>query len=151
MRRILCPVLGLLFGCALAQAQHLVFTMRTFPTCPVVISSIESSSDYGFQSLHLLDDSNKVITSMRLSVAIALEPEEEVVDGGTVYVNLKPGDRKSVDVFLGQIRSLTEKAKELHLAVARAIVFVETVDFADGTRWDPRVQVVDVPTQPLRK
>ena len=147
MRRILSSVLSVVIGCALAQAQHLVFTMRTFPTCPVVISSIESSPEYGFQSLHLLDDSNKAIASIRLSVAIARDPDEEVVDGGTIYVNLKPGDRKSIDVFLGQIRSLTEKAKELHLTVARAIVYVETVDFADGTRWDPRVQIPDVPSK----
>lgn len=151
MRVFRCLVLLILAGSTLAQAQHLVFTMRTFPTCPVVISSIQSSPEYGFHSLHLLDDSNKAIVSMRLSVAIALNPDEEVVDGGTVYVSLKPGDRKNVDVFLGEMRSLTEKAKQLHLTVARAIVYVETVDFADGTRWDPRVQVPDVPARPLQK
>lgn len=150
MRRFLCPALGLLFGCTLVQAQHLVFTMRTFPTCPVLISSIESSPEYGFQSLSVLDDSGQGIASIRLSVVLTLGSDEQVVDGGTVYVNLQPGDHKDIDVFLGQRRSLTERAKELHLTVARAIVYVETVDFADGTRWDPRVQVVGVPSVPLK-
>lgn len=147
MRRFLYSLLSVLFVCTLAEAQHLVFTMRTFPTCPVVISSIESSPDYGFQSLSVLDDSGKGIASMRLSVVLILGPDEQVVDGGTVYVNLQPGDHKDVGVFLGQRRSLTEKAKELHLTVARAIVYVETVDFSDGTRWDPRVQIVGVPSK----
>ena len=151
MRRFLCPLLGVLFGCTLAQAQHLVFTMRTFPTCPVLISSIESSPEYGFQSLSVLDDSGKGIASIRLSVVLTLGSDEQVVDGGTVYVNLQPGDHKDIDVFLGQRRSLMQAAQELHLSVARAIVFVESVDFADGTRWDPGAPAVDLPAWPLRQ
>ncbi|MBZ5576914.1 MAG: hypothetical protein LAP40_10180 [Acidobacteriia bacterium] len=152
MPRFLGTALALLFGCALAHAQHVVFTMRTHPTCPVLIASLVQSKDFGFQAVTLLDDSPKAIDSMMLTVVLTVGSREEVVDGGRVFAMLAPGDRKSVDVFLGRIQALQQRVQELRLAEARAIIYVDSVDFSDGTRWDGREPVVgpggDVP---LRK
>lgn len=145
MQRFLGTVLGLWFGCALAHGQHVVFTMRTHPTCPIVISSVTQSKEFGFQAVMVTADSAKPIESMNLTVVLATGEREEVVDGGHIFAKLNPGERKSVDVFLGRIRALTQRAKELRQQTARAIVFVESVEFSDGTRWDARETVVDVP------
>ena len=145
------PVLGILLGSVLAHGQHLVFTMVTPASSPVMISAVESSRDYGFQSLTLVNDSNKTVESIVFRVVLARlqsRHEPEVIDGGHVYAKLEPGDRKSVGVFLGRMQALTQRAKELKLEVARAIVTVEAVDFSDGSQWtgDPPAQ--DIPVNP---
>ena len=150
MRRGLAAVLGLLCGSALAQAQHLVFTMRTHPNCPVVISSVASSRDFGFQTLSLLGDSDKEIESIYLTVVLTTDSQEEVVDGGRVFARLGPGERKTVDAFLGRMQALTARAKELKLPAARAIVFADSVEFTDGTRWDGREPLVEPRPEPAR-
>jgi len=150
MRRLASAFLLLLSFGALAQAQRLVFTMRTHPTCPVWITSTSQSKDYGFQTLTFASDSGKVIASVNLSVVLVNGEQEEVVDGNRIYVGLESGERKEANVFLGRMPALTQRAKELKLDVGRAIVFVDSVDFADGTRWDPHVQVVDIPVAPVK-
>ena len=67
-----------------------------------------------------------------------------------MFAKLAPGERKSVDTFLGQIRALTERAHELRQTEARAIVYVESVEFSDGTRWVGTEPVVDIPVQPTQ-
>ena len=68
MRRSLRAILGLVSGCVMAYAQHIVFTMRTHPSCPVVITSVWPSKEFGFEQVTLLDDSGKPIDSMELRV-----------------------------------------------------------------------------------
>ncbi len=137
-------VLGLVLISMPAFGQRLIFTMVTPATSPVVISSVASSHDFGFQALTLLNDSEKSIESIRFRVTMS----DEIVDGGHVFAKLEPGERKSVDVFFGRMQALTQKARELKLEIARAIVTVEAVDFSDGSQWsgDPAAQ--DVPTRP---
>src|SRR6516225_2002422 len=150
MRRSLGAILALVSSCVMAHAQHIVFTMRTHPSCPVVITSVSPSKEFAFEQVTLLDDSGKPIDSMELRVVLATDSREEVVDGGRVFAKLAPGERKSVDIFLGQIRALTERAKELRQTEARAIVYVESVEFSDGTRWDGTEPVVEIPIQPTQ-
>jgi hypothetical protein len=138
MRRVVSAFLLLISFGALAEAQRLVFTMRTHPTCPVWITSTTQSKDYGFQTLTFASDSDKAVASVNLTVVLTYGEQEEVVDGNRVYVGLESGERKEMNVFLGRMPALTQRAKELKQDVARAIVFVDSVDFADGTRWDPR-------------
>jgi hypothetical protein len=150
MRGFLGTVLGLVSGCVMVHAQHIVFTMRTHPSCPVVITSVSPSKEFGFEQVTLLDDSAKPIDSMELRVVLATDSQEEVVDGGRVFAKLAPGERKSIDVFLGQIRALTQRARELGQTEARAVVYVESVEFPDGTEWDGTEPVVEIPIQPTR-
>lgn len=139
--------LGLFLISLPAFGQRLIFTMVTPASSPVVISSVASSRDFGFQALTLLNDSDKTIESIRFRVTIK---DDEVVDGGPVFAKLEPGDRKSVDVFLGRMQALTQRARELKLEIARAIVTVESVAFSDGTQWNGDPPAEDVPTQPRK-
>ena len=150
MRRSLGAILALVSSCVMAHAQHIVFTMRTHPSCPVVITSVSPSKEFGFEQVTLLDDSGKPIDSMELRVVLATDSREEVVDGGRLFAKLAPGERKSVDTFLGRIRALTQRAQELRQTEARAIVYVESVEFSDGTRWDGTEPVVEIPVQPTQ-
>ena len=143
------PALGLVLASAAAQGQHLVFTMVTPATCPLVISAVSSSQDFGFQSLTILNDSDQAVESIRFKVVLtAVARRDEVADGGHVFVKLEPGEKQSVDVFLGRRRALTQLAKELKLEVARAIVTVEAVEFSDGTQWTGDPPSVDIPIEP---
>lgn len=148
MPRWTATALALLAGCALLPAQHLIFTMRTHPNSPVVISSVTSSKDFGFQSLSLLNDSPRAIDSLMLTVVLTVGSREEVVDGGRVFARLAPGERKSVDAFLARLDGLRQRVQELRLAAARAIIFVDSVDFSDGTRWEGQEPVVEIPFDP---
>jgi len=64
MRRSLGAILALVSSCVMAHAQHIVFTMRTHPSCPVVITSVSPSKEFGFEQVTLLDDSGKPIDSI---------------------------------------------------------------------------------------
>jgi hypothetical protein len=147
--RVWVGALGFLLASAAAQGQRLVFTMVTPASCPVVISSVSSSPDYGFQALTILNDSERPLESIRFKVVLtAVARRDEVADGGHVFVKLEPGDKKNVDVFLGRRSALAQLARELKLDFARAIVTVEAVDFRDGSQWTGDPPVVGVPEQP---
>jgi hypothetical protein len=150
MRRVASAFLLLLSFGTLAEGQRLVFTMRTHPSCPLWITSSTQSKDYGFQTLTFASDSDKAIASVNLTVVLTYGEQEEPVDGNRVYVGLESGERKELDVFLGRMTALTQRAKELKQDVARAIVYVDSVDFADGTRWDPHQQLADNPSAPAK-
>ena len=138
-------VLGLFLSTLAAHGQHLVFTMVTPATAPLTISSVSSSRDYGFQSLTLLNNSDKTIESVLFRVTINGEP----VDGGRVFAALEPGEIKPVNVFLGRMTALVQRARELKLAVARAIVTADSVDFSDGVQWNRDEQAAqDIPARP---
>ena len=137
--------LGFFLRVLAAHGQHLVFTMVTPATAPLMISSVASSRDYGFQSLTLLNDSDKTIESVLFRVTI----DGELVDGGRVFAVLQPGETKGVNVFLGRMTALLQRARELKLAVARAIVTVDSVDFSDGVQWNRDEQAAqDIPARP---
>lgn len=141
--------LGFVLASVAAHGQRLVFTMVTPGTCPLVISAVASSPDYGFQALTILNDSDRAVESIRFKVVLTtVARKDEVADGGHVFVKLEPGDKKSVDVFLGRRSALTQLARELKLHIARAIVTVEAVDFADGTQWTGDPPAVDIPITP---
>jgi hypothetical protein len=147
--RVWVAALGFLLASVAAHGQRLVFTMVTPATCPLVISSVSSSPDYGFQALTILNDSDRPVESIRFKVVLtAVARRDEVADGGHVFVKLDPGDKKNVDVFLGRRSALSQLARELKLDIARAIVTVEAVDFSDGTQWTGDPPAVDIPIEP---
>jgi hypothetical protein len=146
MRRTFLAVL--LFG-TLAQAQQVVFTMLTSPTCPVMAMAPEQSKDFGFQSVLFRNDSHKSIQAVYLTVTFYTtksrerEPEE-VVDSSHIYIELGPGEEKRLDVFLGKIQALKQKLKSSGQQVAWAKLFVDSAEFSDGSRWSMN----DAPKEP---
>ncbi|MBV8731972.1 MAG: hypothetical protein JO336_19360 [Acidobacteriia bacterium] len=146
-------VLVLCFMGALAQAEHLVFTTVTPGTSPLWISSPEQSKDFGFQSLALLNDSEKSIQSVHLKVTFAtgrMDHYEEIVDSGHVYVSLDPGEQKRMEVFLGRIEALKQKLQSMRLEIAWVKITVESAEFTDGSRWDPDALIIDIPIAPVK-
>jgi len=137
--------LGFFLSVSVAHGQHLVFTMITPATAPLTISSVASSQDYGFQSLTLLNHSDKTVESVLFRVTI----NGEVVDGGRAFAVLEPGEIKTVNVFLGRMSALLQRARELRLGVGRAIVTVDSVDFSGGMQWTRDDQPAqDTPVRP---
>jgi len=142
-------LLALCLAASLAQAGQLVFTTVTPGSCPVWISAPERSKDFGFQSLAVLNDSDKPIQSVHLKVTFSTgEPREEVVDSGHVYLDLDPGQQKRLDVFLGRIEALNQKLKSLRRQIAWVKITVESAEFVDGSRWDPDAPSNGIPLLP---
>jgi len=149
-------VMVLLLAAAPAHAERLVFTMLTSPTCPVLASAAEPSKDFGFQSVLFRNDSEKSIRAVYLTVTFYTAQSrdyEEVVDSAHVYLDLEPGEEKRLDVFLGRIEALSQKAKSARQEVAWVKLFIDSAEFSDGSRWDmnERLQEVDPPALPEPK
>ena len=143
--------LGLCFTASLACAEQLVFTTVTPGTCPVWISAPEQSRDFGFQSLAVLNDSDKPVESVHFTVTFSTGRAgqlEEIVDSGHVYVALQPGEEKRLDVFLGRIEALHQKLRSMKQQVAWVKVTVESAEFTDGSRWDPATPNGEPPISP---
>ena len=146
MRRFVCASLGLLFGCLLAHGQRLVFTTRTHPACPVLISAPSESKDFGFHAIRIRNDSNKSIASVQLRVTIPRGKEQdEVVDGKHVLVTLAPGETKRLEVRLGSVEGCRQKARDLRQETASITLFVESAEFSDGTQWNGNEPVLGTP------
>lgn len=136
MRRSLLTVAGMLLSSVVSHAQHIYFTTLTPATCPVVMEGLTHSKDFGFQSAFFHNDSSQAVESIHLKVTLSSAGKpEQIVDSGHIYISIEPGDRKSQDLFLGRMQSLNQRAKFDHLEIARAMISVESVEFADGSRW----------------
>jgi len=152
MERMYRLALALFSAAAFAHAERVVFTMLTAPTCPVLASSPEGSKDFGFQTVLFRNDAEKSLQSVYLTVTFytaKTKDREEVVDSGHVYLNLEPGEIKRIDVFLGRIEALKQKAKSLGDEVAWAKLFVSGAEFTDGSRWEMDKPLEGVPVQEI--
>jgi hypothetical protein len=146
MRRLVCACLGLLFGCMLAHAQRLVFTTRTHPACPVLISAPSESKDFGFHAIRIRNDSKKSIAALQLRVTIPRsQAQDEVVDGKHVLVTLAPGETKRLEIRLASVEGCRQKAKDLRQETASVTLFVESADFSDGTQWNGSEPLLGTP------
>jgi len=146
MRRFVCTGLGLLFACMLAPGQRLVFTTRTHPSCPVLVSAPSESKDYGFHAIRIRNDSKKEIAALELKVTISIGvAQEELVDSRHVRITLSPGETKRLEVHLAGVQGSKQKAKALHQDIASVMLFVESAEFSDGTQWNGNEPQLDMP------
>src|SRR5690349_13941866 len=117
MRRLVCTGLGLLlllFGCLLAHEERVVFTTRTHPSCPVLVSAPSESRDYGFHAISFRNDSRKTIAALVLKVTMSTgSAQEEVIDSRRVAITLAPGESKRLEVHLASVQGSKQKAKAL--------------------------------------
>jgi hypothetical protein len=149
MRRFVCTGLGLLlllFGCLLAHEQRLVFTTRTHPSCPVLVSAPSESKDFGFHAITFQNDSRKAIAALQLKVTISSgSAQDEVVDTRRVPITLVPGEIKRMEVDLASVQGSKQKARALRQEIASVMLFVESAEFSDGTQWYGDELQLDLP------
>jgi hypothetical protein len=131
-----------------ASAQSLVFTTRVHLACPVQMSAIAQTKDLGFQSVVFHNDSKKTIDTVYLNVSLATESGEEIVEKASFLVMLAPGESKRVNVGMGRVPELTNKAHASRRTVVQAILFVQAVDFADGVSWSGDEPFINDPITP---
>ena len=137
MRRFVRTGFGLLFGCMLAHGQRLIFTTRTHPSCPVLVSAPSESKDFGFHAIRIRNDSQKVIAALQLKVTISTNnAQEEVVDSRRVPITLSAGETKRLEVHLASVQGSKQKARGLRQEIASVMLFVESAEFSDGTQWN---------------
>jgi hypothetical protein len=147
MRRFVRTGLGLLFGCMLAHGQRLIFTTRTHPSCPVLVSAPSESNYFGFHAIRIRNDSKKVIAALQLKVTISTgNTQEDVVDSSRVAVTLSPGETKRLEVHLASLQGSKQKARALRQEIASIMLFVESAEFSDGTQWNGNEPQLDLPT-----
>jgi len=118
-----------------ASAQQIVFTSRTPLDCPLTIGTIENSKDTGFQFVTLRNDSRQPLLAGTLSVSLLSDSGEETVETAAFLLDLQPGESKRVELGMGKIRDITEKIHAAQSRTARAILFVDSIDYSDGERW----------------
>jgi hypothetical protein len=149
MRRFVYTGLGLLLlllGWLLAHEEHIVFTTRTHPSCPVLISARSESTDFGFQAITVRNDSRKAIRALQLRVTISSGgAQDEVIESRRVPVALEPGEIKRLDVRLGNVQGSRQKARALRQEIASVMLFVESAEFSDGTQWNGDEPVLGMP------
>jgi hypothetical protein len=149
MRRFVCTGLGLLlllFGCLLAHEQRILFTTRTHPSCPVLISAPSESKNFGFHAISLRNDSGKEIAALQLKVTISTgAAQDEVVDSRRVAIALAPGEVKRLEVDLASVQGSKQRARALRQEIASVLLFVESAEFSDGTQWNGDEPQLDLP------
>jgi hypothetical protein len=133
-----------------ASAQNLVFTTRVHLDCPVQMSAIAQTKDVGFDSVLLRNESKKTIDTIHMNVSLTTESGEEIVEKGSFLVMLAPGQSKRVSVGMGRVTELTNKAHSSRWPVVRAVLFVASADFTDGSRWSGDEPSINDPIRPLR-
>jgi hypothetical protein len=120
-----------------ADTEHVVFTTRTTWGSPVVVSDPVTSKEFGFESVTLHNYSKQAIAALDLKVVlVTAESLEQEVDGARIHLSLAAGTSQKVDVYLGQVKALQQKAHAMRLDPAVTVLTVASVDFADGTLWE---------------
>jgi hypothetical protein len=122
-------------GLDIAQAQQLAFTSRAYLNSPLLLSGIESSSDFGFESVTLRNDGPDQARAVRLRILLRSGSDEEVVDERRVPIDVERLETKRIVVGMAQIKGLRDRVSSLRQEAALVIITIEGVEFVDGTEW----------------
>jgi hypothetical protein len=145
------PISGLFLAAVLTAAQPLVFTIRTYPTCPIETLAVAESKEFGFQSATLRNESPIFVESLNLKVEFAAGSKEEVIESLRVRVHLAPGEERRFEVQLGRKQQLNQKLRSSGQEFARVVLFVDSAEFFDGTEWSSAEPVINDPVNPPAK
>jgi hypothetical protein len=138
LRAWIIPALFAALQCGAASGQQLAFTSRTYVQSPVVITSVERSKEYGFDSVMLFNDGSNAISAVHFQITFRAGGDneiDEIVDERRVAVSLEPRDSKRLTISLAQIEGLKQQAKSRKQASALLIITIESVEFQDGGEW----------------
>jgi hypothetical protein len=144
------PTLFAALQCGTAICQELAFTSRTYVQSPVVITSVEHSKEFGFDSVVLLNDGSSTISAVHFQITFRAGGEDAIVDERRVAVNLEPRDSKRLMIGLAQIEGLRQQAKSRKQASALVIITIESVEFQDGGEWKQTERNGGVHYDPVR-
>jgi hypothetical protein len=138
----------------LASGPELAFTTRNPFDCPVSLASFVQSKVYGFESVRLENDGDAPITAVELTVTLRTDAGDEVTEERRVPAELQPHDAKKVVADLGHMEGLGQKVKSAGFGKGLVILTVKTVEFADGTLWQPKpvegIREVPPPSRPRK-
>ena len=141
-----------------AFGQQLAFTSRTYVQSPVVITSVEGSNEFGFDSVTLRNDGSNAIVAIHFQITVRTGAGDEIADERRVAVSLDPRDSRRVVVGLAQIEGLKQQARSRQLESALVILTVESIEFEGGGEWKQTerdrgitIDPVDAPREIQRK
>lgn len=133
-----------------AFGQQVAFTSRSYISSPVALSSVESSKDFGFESVVLRNDGPDTITAIHFQITLRTDAGDEIADERRIAVSLDPRDSKRVEIGLAGIEGLKQQARTRQQASALAILTIEAVEFQDGSEWKQGEREQGVPVDPLQ-
>jgi len=117
---------------------------------PVTIVSVDSSKEYGFDSVTIRNDGGRPITAVHVEIMFHSEAGDEVADERRVPVDVDPRDTRRFAVTMGHIEGLRQLARSRRQSSAMAILTIESVEFADGSKWKQSEREQGAPIDPLK-
>jgi hypothetical protein len=135
--------------CASAFCQELAFTSRMYVQSPVVISSVQRSKDFGFDSLMLRNDGTDAINAVHFQITLRTNAGDEIADERRVTVDLQPRESKRLFIGLAHIDALKDLAKSRKQTSALLILTIESVEFLNGGEWKQTERDRGIPIDPL--
>ena len=139
----------MMLNCITAAAQQLAFTSRTYVQSPVIIQSVESTKDYGFEAVTLRNDGHDSIRAVHFLVMLRCASGDEVMEQRRVAADVGARESKKVVVGMGQVKGLRDHVRSRNQESGLAIITVEAIEYRDGSEWKrPDSFSIDVPVEP---
>jgi hypothetical protein len=132
-----------------AFCQQVAFTSRTYVQSPVVITSVEPSKEFGFDSVVLRNDGPNAISAVHFQLTFRTDAGDEIADERRVPVILDSRGSKRVLVGLAQIEAFKQQAKSRKVELALVILTIESVEFEDGGEWKQTERDRGTPIDPV--
>jgi hypothetical protein len=153
MRQRVKIVLALLaaLNCGTAFGQQVAFTSRTYVQSPVVITSVEASKEFGFDSVVLRNDAPNAISAVHFQVTFRTDAGDEIAEERRVPMSLESRDSQRVPVGLAGVEAFKQQAKSRKVESALVILAIESVEFEDGGEWKQTERDRGTPIDPVNK
>jgi hypothetical protein len=140
----------LIWNCGTAFSQQLAFTSRTYVQSPVVITSVQGSKEFGFDSVAIRNDGPSAVTAIHFQITFRTAAGDEIADERRVAAGIDPRDTKRLVVGLAHIEGLKQQARSRKQENALVILTIESVEFQDGTEWKQTERDRGTPLDPVQ-
>jgi hypothetical protein len=140
----------LLGTCGAAFCQQLAFTSRTYVQSPVVVTSVEASKEFGFDSVAIRNDGASAVSAVHFQITFRTGAGDEIADERRVAVGIERRDTRLVVVDLGHIEGLKQLARSRKQDSALVILTIESVEFQDGGEWKQAEREHGTPIDPVQ-
>jgi hypothetical protein len=144
----------LMWAAGTAFCQQLAFTSRTYVQSPVVITSVQESKEFGFNSVAIRNDGSNPVSAIHFQIMLRTAAGDEIADERRVAAGIEPRDTKRLVVDLGHIEGLKQQARSRKQEAALVILTIESVEFQDGSEWKQTERdhgTPGDPTQPVKE